>query len=64
MTKTSELGRVGDNGWEETVEMCQAKKKKGCEQPEKLKDKPEECTPEQVKECHGEVIEHPCVKKE
>lgn len=44
--------------------MCQAEKKKRCEQPEKLKDKPEECTPEQIKECHGEVPEHPCLEKE
>jgi DNA-binding transcriptional ArsR family regulator len=31
-----------------------------CQHPEKLKGKPEECTPEQIKECHGEVKEHPC----
>jgi hypothetical protein len=31
-----------------------------CEQPEKLKGKPEDCTPEQIKECHGEVQGHPC----
>lgn len=37
-----------------------------CERPEKLKGKPEECTPEQIKECHGDVKEHPCAveKKE
>jgi hypothetical protein len=34
--------------------------KGGCEHPEKLKGKPEECTPEQIGECHGEVVEHPC----
>ena len=34
-----------------------------CKHPEKLERKPEECTPEQIKECHGEVAEHPCVKK-
>ena len=44
--------------------MCQAEVKKGCEHPENLKDKPEECSPEQVKECHGEVAEHSCVEKE
>lgn len=38
--------------------------KKGCEHPEKLKGKPEECSPEQIRECHGEVVEHPCVKEE
>jgi hypothetical protein len=31
-----------------------------CEKPEKLKGKPEECTPEQIEECHGEVQDHPC----
>ncbi len=30
-----------------------------CQYPEKLKGKPEECIPEQVKECHGEA-KHPC----
>jgi hypothetical protein len=27
------------------------------------KPKPEECTPEQIHECHGEVSEHPCEEK-
>jgi ArsR family transcriptional regulator len=40
----------------EVLEMC----KTCCERPEKLKGKPEECTPEQIKECHGEAKEHPC----
>ncbi|MBW1669001.1 MAG: winged helix-turn-helix transcriptional regulator [Deltaproteobacteria bacterium] len=31
-----------------------------CEHPERLKGKPEECTPEQIRECHGDVKEHPC----
>ena len=31
-----------------------------CQHPEKLKGKPGECTPEQIKECHGETKEHPC----
>jgi DNA-binding transcriptional ArsR family regulator len=31
-----------------------------CEQPEKLKGKPGECTPAQIKECHGDVKKHPC----
>ena len=35
--------------------MCDCK----CQQPEKLKGKPEECTLEQIRECHGEN-EHPC----
>ena len=36
---------------------------KGCEKPEKLKGKPGECSPEQIKICHGDVEEHPCVEK-
>ncbi len=28
-----------------------------CEFPQKLKNKPENCTPEQVRECHGEPRE-------
>ena len=31
-----------------------------CEKPERLKGRPEICTPEQILECHGEVREHPC----
>jgi DNA-binding transcriptional ArsR family regulator len=31
-----------------------------CEQPDKLKGKPEECTPQQIKECHGDMKKHPC----
>jgi hypothetical protein len=33
-----------------------------CEKPEKCEGAPEECTPEQIKECHGDVAEHPCTK--
>jgi hypothetical protein len=47
----------------EGIEMCKVEKKKGCEHPEKLKGKPEECTPEQIRECHGQVVEHPFVKE-
>ncbi len=28
-----------------------------CEFPQKLQDKPENCTPEQIRECHGESRE-------
>jgi hypothetical protein len=41
--------------------MCQ--KEKCCEKPENLKGKPEECSPEQVRKCHGPNGEHPCVPK-
>ena len=42
--------------------MCQ--EKKTCQKPEELKGKPEECSLEQVKECHGDVKEHPCVSSD
>jgi hypothetical protein len=32
-----------------------------CEHPEKLKGKPEDCTPEQIRECHGDIKEHLCL---
>ena len=41
--------------------MCGTEKDK-CQFPEKLKGKPEDCSPEQIKECHGEGAEHPCVE--
>lgn len=40
----------------EVKAMCQC----CCERSEKLKGKPEECTPQQIKECHGDVKGHPC----
>jgi hypothetical protein len=47
----------------EVTEMDKSKERKGCQHPERLMGKPGECSPEQIKECHGEVVEHPCVKK-
>lgn len=40
---------------------CCNDKKEGCQTPEKLKGKPEECSAEQIKVCHGDVKEHPCL---
>ena len=37
--------------------MCQT----CCQQPTQLKDKPENCTPDQIKACHGDEKDHPCV---
>lgn len=31
-----------------------------CQQTEKLKGTPQECSPEQIKECHGDTKAHPC----
>jgi ArsR family transcriptional regulator len=44
------------NCHKEGAKMCDCK----CQYPEKLKGKPEECTLEQIKECHGDSEEHPC----
>lgn len=44
----------------EEVDMCQ----NCCQQPNKLMDKPENCTPEQIRECHGDTGQHPCKKEE
>jgi len=45
--------------------MCckESSKKNRCQNPDRLKGSPVECSPEQVRECHGEVREHPCPPK-
>jgi len=40
--------------------MCE--KGKCCQKPEQLKGKPQDCSPEQIKECHGDVKKHPCLR--
>lgn len=43
--------------------MCSSnEKKEGCRKPENLKGSPEDCSPEQIRICHGDVEEHPCVE--
>lgn len=37
--------------------------KENCQCPEKLKSKPSECTPEQIRECQGTAKGHPCKGK-
>ena len=37
--------------------MCQ--QNQTCQKPEELKDKPENCSPEQIKKSHSEAIGHP-----
>jgi ArsR family transcriptional regulator len=37
--------------------------KECCQQPDHLKGKPGECSPEQIKACHGDEKDHPCVPK-
>lgn len=53
-----EKGKTG----KEAKTMCNS----CCEKPVMLKEKPEKCTLEQIKKCHGDVKDHPCTtdKKE
>ncbi len=41
--------------------MCDEKRK--CQKPEELTGRPQECSPEQIKKCHGDVKDHPCVEQ-
>ena len=41
---------------------CCNDKKQGCQKPEELKGKPEDCAPEQIRKCHGDVEAHSCVE--
>ena len=34
--------------------------KTGCQKPEELKGDPSQCSPEQIRKCHGDSGEHPC----
>jgi len=40
---------------------CCNEKKQGCQKPEDLNGKPEDCSAKQVRKCHGSVKRHPCV---
>jgi hypothetical protein len=46
----------------EEMEMCNQKTRSQCEKPENLKGKASECSPEQIRKCHGEAPLHPCVE--
>ena len=43
-----------------TIDMCTD----CCQKPDQLKGTPEECSPEQIKACHGDAKDHPCIKGE
>lgn len=47
-----------DNHTPKEGDMCQ----NCCHQPDKLKDKLENCSPQQLRECHGHVKDHPCAQ--
>jgi DNA-binding transcriptional ArsR family regulator len=57
-----QITRVQEKGFvrKEVKAMCQC----CCQNPEKLKGKPEECTPQQIKDCHGDEKNHPCAGEE
>jgi hypothetical protein len=40
--------------------MCDGDEGCCCSSPVKKQKRPEDCTPEQIRECHGDVEEHPC----
>lgn len=40
--------------------MCDEKQSEGCRKPEDLKGKPQDCSPEQIRRCHGDAPKHPC----
>ncbi len=42
---------------------CCNDKKRGCQKPEKLKGKPEDCTAKQIEKCHGKGKDHPCAPR-
>ena len=45
------------------METAMSDDKKKCQKPENLTGKPEECSPEQIRKCHGDVKKHPCTEK-
>jgi len=38
--------------------------KQGCEKPESLRGTPQECSQEQIRKCHGDDKERPCVESD
>ena len=47
--------RCGEGG---EIEMC----RNDCKHPERLKVRPQDCTHEQIRECHGDEGKHSCVE--
>ena len=42
---------------------CKEEKQEGCQKPENLKGKPQDCTPEQIRKCHGDETPHACTNR-
>lgn len=57
----SGLDTIKNHQPEETTMCCQ--QDKNCKHPDK-KPKPEDCTPEQIEECHGKEGKHHCCEEE
>jgi len=41
--------------------MCDKTDCSCCQKPDDWKDKPQDCSPEQIQKCHGDVGKHPCL---
>ncbi len=42
--------------------MCCDEGQEGCRKPENLTGEPQDCSPEQIRTCHGHADDHPCAK--
>ncbi len=42
--------------------MCGNERKEGCQKPENLTGQPQDCSPEQIRKCHGDTDTHLCVE--
>lgn len=43
--------------------MCCSEKQERCRKPGNLKGRPQDCSPEQIHQCHGNAAEHRCGRK-
>ena len=53
-----------DERWPQKEVPIMCPDERGCEKSEKCPDSPAECTPEQIKECHGDEDGHPCCERQ
>jgi len=45
--------------------MCRRdERKEACRKPQHLKGEPHDCSPEQIRKCHGDAERHPCAGDE
>jgi len=43
---------------------CCDEKKQGCQKPENLKDKPQDCSQDQIYRCYGDAKKHLCLPED